>query len=172
MTNRVCYDPPPMNTPVREGETIEGSRTMRNRPYPVLKCSSTHQSSLPNAAKGSTSRILQQNSLAQHWARDCKTHLSRDWRIHIENLEKVRLSSSKKLSSLSVQDGRTPRAKCGCHLFAVSLRFSLQPSCHLAVSPFSQCCATARCKIIFAARERALFKFFLLQILSCGSSFF
>ena len=28
-----------MNTPVREGETIEGSRTMRNRPYPVLKCS-------------------------------------------------------------------------------------------------------------------------------------
>ena len=31
---------PPMNTPVREGETIEGSRTMRNRPYPVLKCSS------------------------------------------------------------------------------------------------------------------------------------
>ena len=30
-----------MNTPVREGETIEGSRTMRNRPYPVLKCSST-----------------------------------------------------------------------------------------------------------------------------------
>ena len=35
----VCYDPPPMNTPVRVGETIEGSRTMRNRPYPVLKCS-------------------------------------------------------------------------------------------------------------------------------------
>ena len=30
-----------MNTPVREGETIEGSRTMRNRPYQVLKCSST-----------------------------------------------------------------------------------------------------------------------------------
>ena len=30
---------PPMSTPVREGETIEGSRTMRNRPYPVLKCS-------------------------------------------------------------------------------------------------------------------------------------
>ena len=29
-----------MNTPGREGETIEGSRTMRNRPYPVLKCSS------------------------------------------------------------------------------------------------------------------------------------
>ena len=29
-----------MNTPVREGETIEGSRTMRNRPYQVLKCSS------------------------------------------------------------------------------------------------------------------------------------
>ena len=29
-----------MNTPVREGKTIEGSRTMRNRPYPVLKCSS------------------------------------------------------------------------------------------------------------------------------------
>ena len=28
-----------MNTPVRVGETIEGSRTMRNRPYPVLKCS-------------------------------------------------------------------------------------------------------------------------------------
>ena len=26
--------------PAREGETIEGSRTMRNRPYPVLKCSS------------------------------------------------------------------------------------------------------------------------------------
>jgi len=25
-----------MKTPVREGETIEGSRTMRNRPYPVL----------------------------------------------------------------------------------------------------------------------------------------
>ena len=23
---------------MREGETIEGSRTMRNRPYPVLKC--------------------------------------------------------------------------------------------------------------------------------------
>ena len=30
-----------MTTPVREGETIEGSRTMRNRPYPVLKCSSS-----------------------------------------------------------------------------------------------------------------------------------
>ena len=29
-----------MNTPVRVGETIEGSRTMRNRPYQVLKCSS------------------------------------------------------------------------------------------------------------------------------------
>ena len=28
-----------MTTPVREGETIEGSRTMRNRPYQVLKCS-------------------------------------------------------------------------------------------------------------------------------------
>ena len=28
-----------MNTPVRVGETIEGSRTTRNRPYPVLKCS-------------------------------------------------------------------------------------------------------------------------------------
>ena len=27
--------PQPMNTPVREGETIEGSRTLRNRPYPV-----------------------------------------------------------------------------------------------------------------------------------------
>jgi len=26
---------------LREGETIEGSRTMRNRPYPVLKCSSS-----------------------------------------------------------------------------------------------------------------------------------
>ena len=34
---RVCYESPPMNTPVREGETIEGSRTMRNRPYQVLK---------------------------------------------------------------------------------------------------------------------------------------
>ena len=32
-----------MNTPVREGETIEGSRTMRNRPYPVLKCSRNFQ---------------------------------------------------------------------------------------------------------------------------------
>ena len=32
-----------MNIPVREGETIEGSRTMRNRPYPVLKCSSQHE---------------------------------------------------------------------------------------------------------------------------------
>ena len=32
-----------MNTPVREGETIEGSRTMRNRPYPVLKCSSAEE---------------------------------------------------------------------------------------------------------------------------------
>ena len=31
-----------MNTPVRVDETIEGSRTMRNRPYPVLKCSSTY----------------------------------------------------------------------------------------------------------------------------------
>ena len=30
---------PPMITPVRVGETIEGARTMRNRPYPVLKCS-------------------------------------------------------------------------------------------------------------------------------------
>ena len=30
---------PPMNTPVREDETIEGSRTMRNRPYQVLKSS-------------------------------------------------------------------------------------------------------------------------------------
>ena len=28
-----------MCIPVREGETIEGSRTTRNRPYPVLKCS-------------------------------------------------------------------------------------------------------------------------------------
>ena len=28
-----------MSTPAREGETIEGSRTMRNRPYQVLKCS-------------------------------------------------------------------------------------------------------------------------------------
>ena len=30
-----------MNTPVREGETIEGSRTMRNRPYQVLKSQET-----------------------------------------------------------------------------------------------------------------------------------
>ena len=29
----------PKGCPVREGEPIEGSRTMRNRPYPVLKCS-------------------------------------------------------------------------------------------------------------------------------------
>ena len=28
--------------PPTEGETIEGSRTMRNRPYPVLKCSSSN----------------------------------------------------------------------------------------------------------------------------------
>ena len=42
---RVCYDPPPMNTPVREGETIEGSRTTRNRPYPVLKCSRSRRES-------------------------------------------------------------------------------------------------------------------------------
>ena len=34
-----------MNTPVREGETIEGSRTRRNRPYPVLKCSKEFRSS-------------------------------------------------------------------------------------------------------------------------------
>ena len=31
----VVMPPSPMNTPVREGETIEGSRTTRNRPYPV-----------------------------------------------------------------------------------------------------------------------------------------
>ena len=30
-----------MNTPVREGETIEGSRTMRNRPYPVSSAQGT-----------------------------------------------------------------------------------------------------------------------------------
>ena len=36
----ILYTLPQMNTPAREGETIEGSRTMRNRPYPVLKCSS------------------------------------------------------------------------------------------------------------------------------------
>ena len=39
-----------MNTPVREGETIEGSLTMRNRPYQVLKCSS------PSVARRETSR--------------------------------------------------------------------------------------------------------------------
>ena len=33
----ICHDP--MNTPVREGEPIEMSRTMRNRPYPVWQCS-------------------------------------------------------------------------------------------------------------------------------------
>ena len=40
----ICYDP--MNTPVREGETIEMSRTMRNRPYrvAVLKCSQNPES--------------------------------------------------------------------------------------------------------------------------------
>ena len=39
-----------MNTPVREGETIEGSRTMRNRPYPVLKCGlETTQDSLESS---------------------------------------------------------------------------------------------------------------------------
>ena len=42
-TGMYVYDPPPMKTPVREGETIEGSRTMRNRPYPVLKCSSAQE---------------------------------------------------------------------------------------------------------------------------------
>ena len=43
-----------MNTPVREGETIEGSRTMRNRPYPVLKCS--EKSTLMGAANLSVDR--------------------------------------------------------------------------------------------------------------------
>ena len=38
-----------MNTPVREGETIEGSRTMRNRPYPVLKCSSVKRERTHNS---------------------------------------------------------------------------------------------------------------------------
>ena len=43
-----------MNTPVREGETIEGSRTTRNRPYPVLKCSTKSRStSLYNAPASS-----------------------------------------------------------------------------------------------------------------------
>ena len=47
---RVCYDPPHMNTPVREGERDDrgvpypvvcvSRATTRNRPYPVLKCSS------------------------------------------------------------------------------------------------------------------------------------
>ena len=38
---RVCYAPPPSpnehTSEPREGETIEGSHIMRNRPYPVLK---------------------------------------------------------------------------------------------------------------------------------------
>jgi len=44
-----------MNTPVREGETIEGSRTMRNRPYPVLKCSSEAADCTPSAPSAPTS---------------------------------------------------------------------------------------------------------------------
>ena len=53
---------PPMNTPVREGETIEGSRTMRNRPYPVLKCSSCTGSNLKklpiSSRRGDNSDII------------------------------------------------------------------------------------------------------------------
>ena len=48
-----------MNTPVREGETIEGSRTMRNRPYPVLKCS-RH----PGARHDDERRLRSQRSYA------------------------------------------------------------------------------------------------------------
>ena len=40
-----------MNTSVREGETIEESRTMRNRPYQVLKCSSCKRSVVQNPPK-------------------------------------------------------------------------------------------------------------------------
>jgi len=47
-----------MNTPVREGETIEGSRTMRNRPYPVLKCSKDERRPRP---KQSSERPLREN---------------------------------------------------------------------------------------------------------------
>ena len=69
-----------MSTPAREGETIEGSRTMRNR-HPI-QCSSAQE--------------------------EC---------------------------------GASSRPPLGVRLFlslfAVSSRFSLQPSCHLAVVPLS-----------------------------------
>jgi len=52
-----------MNTPVREGETLEGSRTMRNRPYPVLKCSKRRISALQSRAAG-----ISMKSNEESWA--------------------------------------------------------------------------------------------------------
>jgi len=49
-----------MNTPVREGETIEGSRTTRNRPYPVLKCSSTDTKVFDRPAHHSSPSLQQE----------------------------------------------------------------------------------------------------------------
>ena len=42
---------PPMSTPVREGETIEGSRTMRNRPY-LGQCNSANKQRLLGRSVG------------------------------------------------------------------------------------------------------------------------
>ena len=47
-----------MNTPVREGETIEGSRTMRNRPYPVLKYHAESTLSSAQVLKCSNTAVL------------------------------------------------------------------------------------------------------------------
>ena len=52
-----------MNTPVREGETIEGSHTTRNRPYPVLKCSS-HTANLEMCPAWRTSHLKLRASLS------------------------------------------------------------------------------------------------------------
>ena len=130
-----------MNTPVREGETIEGSRTMRNRPYPVLKCSSRHCS--VGAAGGALHPILLS---ATHVAdeginivvmRELLTHLDvaqRD-KKHLRAVKHGRHIRHMSVGVSAVGEAAEPeprekrfvgppaaRGHCGSHLFANVIR--------------------------------------------------
>ena len=67
-----------MNTPVREGETIEGSHTMRNRPYPSAQVLNQVESCVYRAFRRSSPRTLSltpafSRTLSVFWLPPCFT---------------------------------------------------------------------------------------------------
>jgi len=93
-----------MSTPAREGETIEGSRTTRNRPYPVLKCSSVYPDSC--ASRFFVFRFFVLVSLYPDPL--CPTGTQTQSSLHTWLDHKAYLSQT-------AASGRKPSARLSCH---------------------------------------------------------